>query len=105
MTTETRLTEQDEKLLRGAAEISDADVARDIDDTLAEIAQWEREAEHLEQTPLSLPSSRLDHMRAGARRSHIAEATEFVRKLRRVLELRTGAVPDATGNRDSEHTK
>jgi hypothetical protein len=36
MTTETRLTEQDEKLLRGAAEISDADVARDSN----ELSQW-----------------------------------------------------------------
>lgn len=68
--------------------ISDAEMRKDIEDTEAEIAQMEEEAMHLERTPLSLPSARLDHMRASARRSGIQERIDFVRDLHAILELR-----------------
>ena len=67
------------------AHIPDAEIEQDILDTEREIAQMEREAEHLAATPLSMPDARLQHMRADSRRGGIAERKKFVADLKAIL--------------------
>lgn len=86
----------DQEILENNAHIPTDEVLRDLADTEAEIVTMGREAEHLEQTPLSLPTARLDHMRAAARSDGIAKRREFVSKLKRLLELR-GVYADHLG--------
>jgi len=78
----------DEEFLKTNAHIPDDEVLRDIADTEFEIRQMTAEAEHLEKTPMSLPSARMDHMRASARRSGIKDREEFIQKLKKLLQLR-----------------
>lgn len=78
----------DEAFLEANAHISTDEVLRDIADTETEIVQMEREAEHLEKTPLSMRTARLDHLRADARRDGITRRKEFIAKLNRLLDLR-----------------
>lgn len=68
--------------------ITDEELLRDIRDTQIEIDRMTYEAEHLEKTPLSLPSARLDHMRAASRRNGIKERQRFIEKLNAILEYR-----------------
>lgn len=78
----------DQELLTRNEHIPSAEIEKDILETEMEIVKLEREAAHLEQTPISLASARLDHIRASARRSGIAEREQFVKNLKRILELR-----------------
>jgi len=82
--------EADKEMLERNAHISDEEILHDIEDTTREIAEMEIEAEHLEQTPLSMRDARWDHMRASARRTGIAERKEFVAKLQKLYNLRHG---------------
>ncbi len=68
--------------------IPTSEIEQDIRDTEREIIQSEEEAQHLEQTPLSLASARLDHMRASTRRSANKERQEFIEKLKAILKYR-----------------
>ena len=61
------------------------EILQDIADTQAEIDIMRREAERLEQAPITLPSAKLDHMKASVKRSGIAEREEFIKKLQRIL--------------------
>src|SRR3990167_2785567 len=63
------------------AHIPTSEIEQDIRDTEREIAQMEEEAKHLEATPLSMTSARVDHMRASSRWSGIEQRKEFVEKL------------------------
>lgn len=63
-------------------------IQQDIADTQSEITQMEREAEYYEKSPLSLPTARLDHMKAEAKRAGIKERKEFIEKLEAILEIR-----------------
>ena len=85
-----RLTERagDNDLLARNAHIPSAEIALDILETEAEISRMEREAEHLEKTPSTLDSARMDHIRASARRSGIKERQQFIADLKHILELR-----------------
>jgi len=78
----------DEQMIKANEHIPTAEIIADIQATEAEIVWMEREAEHFERTPMSLPHARWDHMRASARRTGIAERKAFVSKLNHLLELR-----------------
>ncbi|MCK9370885.1 hypothetical protein M0R04_13325 [Candidatus Dojkabacteria bacterium] len=77
------------KIAEENKDIPTEEVKQDILDTEREIAEMTIEAEHLEKTPLSLQSARLDHMRASARRSGIKERQAFIEKLKVILEVRS----------------
>lgn len=83
----------DEMLVK-QAHIPDADVERDIADTEAEIANYERlqkaEAE-VARTHPNEGERRMAHFRARARPSQIAERQAFVDFLRRLLAARKEA--------------
>jgi len=64
------------------------EIKRDIADTLAEIRQMEKEAEHLEATPMGMRETRWNQMRAKSRRSGIQERKEFVERLEVILKSR-----------------
>ena len=70
------------------AHIPTDEILKDIADTEREIATMSAEADHFEGTPLSLPTARWDHMRAGARRSGIKQRREFIDKLEQILRAR-----------------
>ena len=82
------MTDEDRKMALRNAHIPTSELIKDIEDTEAEIVTMEKEAEHLEKTPLSLPTARIDHMKASARRSGIKERQEFIQKLNTILEYR-----------------
>ena len=79
----------DEEILKTNAHIPDSEVWQDIADTEREIEQMTLEAEHLEKTPLSLPTAKMDHIRASARRSGIESRKQFIEKLRKLMALRS----------------
>lgn len=81
-------TMEDQEILTANKDIPSEQVRKDIAETEAEILQMTQEADHLEKTPLSLPSARWDHMRASARRSAVADRQAFVEKLKKILKLR-----------------
>lgn len=68
--------------------IPTAEIEHDIIETEQEIATMTAEAEHLEKTPLSLPSAKWDHMRAQSRRGGIVQRKEFLEKLKGILAVR-----------------
>lgn len=76
------------QLVTNNAHIPTEEIKQDILDTELEIAQFEVEAEHLEKTPLSMPSARWDHMRGASRRSGIKERKKFIKKLKTILKHR-----------------
>jgi hypothetical protein len=76
------------KIIADNAHIPTSEIEQDIRDTEEEITTMEKEAEHLEQTPLSMRDARWDHMRASARRTGITERKEFIEKLKVILEAR-----------------
>jgi hypothetical protein len=78
----------DQEFLERNAHIPTDEIRDDIAKTEQEIIVMEKEADHLERTPMTLSSARLDHMKASARRSRIAEARKFTDKLKHLLELR-----------------
>jgi len=57
-------------------------------DTENEIIQLEKEAKHLEKTPLSLQTARLDHIRAEHKWNGIKKRKEFIKKLKGILKYR-----------------
>ena len=77
-----------EKTAAANAHIPTSEIEKDIIETKQEIAQMEEEARHLEETPLSLRSARLDHMRAESRRNGIKERQKFVDNLKAILQYR-----------------
>lgn len=79
----------DQEMLSANAHITDSEILQDIADTEREIVTMTAEAEHLEKTPLSLPSAKMDHCRASARWSGIEGRREFIKKLQTILELRS----------------
>lgn len=70
------------------AHIPTEEIEQDIRDTEVEIAQMILEADHLENTPMTMSSARLDHMRASSRRSGIKERKYFIEKLQILLDAR-----------------
>ena len=76
------------RIAESNAHIPTEEILKDIADTEAEIVQMEREAEHYSKTPIGAPTTRLDHMRAAARKSGIEERKEFIKKLRSILKYR-----------------
>lgn len=76
------------KLAEQNKHISTAEIRQDISDTLVEIAQMEREAEHLEATPMGMRDARWNHIRASGRHSGIEERRRFVERLEAILEVR-----------------
>lgn len=68
--------------------IPTAEIKQDILDTQNEIIQMEKEAEHLEATPMGMRETRWDHIRTSGRRSGIKERKAFIKKLERILEIR-----------------
>jgi hypothetical protein len=68
--------------------ISTEEILRDIEITKKEIATMKEEADHLEQTPLTMQNARMDHMRASSRRSGIVAREEFIKRLEAILEVR-----------------
>lgn len=81
-------TEEKLKLAEQNKDVPTEVIEQDILDTQSEITQMEREAEHYEKSPLSLPTARLDHMKAEAKRSGIQERKQFIEKLKAILEVR-----------------
>ncbi|MFZ3032289.1 MAG: hypothetical protein WA082_04590 [Candidatus Moraniibacteriota bacterium] len=76
------------KLSNENKHIPTVEIEHDILETEAEIVTMTREAEHLEKTPLSLPTARWDHMRAQSRRGGIVKRQEFLQKLKAILAVR-----------------
>lgn len=87
------MDEKIKKLAEQNANIPTVEIERDIRDTELEIADMTKEAEHLEATPLSMNTAKMDHYRATARRSGIKERQEFVEKLKLILEYRKHGNP------------
>ncbi len=69
-------------------DISTDEIWHDIIATQQEIVAMTKEAEHLENTPITLPHARWDHMRASARRTGIKEREDFITELEEVLRSR-----------------
>jgi len=69
------------------AHIPSSEILQDIRDTRSEIEKWTREADALEQMPMT-SDHRLDHMRASARRNWIKEAEQFIKDLEEILRNR-----------------
>ena len=68
--------------------IPTAEIEQDISDTKVEIIQLEREADFLAETPMGMQETKLNHMRANAKRSGIDERKIFIEKLQAILEIR-----------------
>ena len=64
------------------------EIKQDILDTQNEIFQMEREAKHLEATPMGMAETRWNHIRAEGRRSGIEERRRFIKKLEAILDFR-----------------
>lgn len=77
-----------ERLAENNKDIPTSEIQQDIIDTEREIATMLEEADHLENTPLSLSTARWDHMRADARRSGVEEREHFVSQLKAILKVR-----------------
>ena len=77
-----------EKMAERNKLIPTAEIKQDILDTQNEIIQMEKEAEHLETTPMGMQETRWNHMRASARRTGIEERKAFIKKLEAILEVR-----------------
>lgn len=85
----TKMTRQEKlKIAERNKNIPTAEIKQDIIDTETEIAQMEREAEHLEATPMGMRETRWNHIRASGRRFGIEERKRFIEKLQAILEIR-----------------
>lgn len=72
------------------AEISEAEILQDIQDTKREIENMEAEQKHLEATPRTAYDYRWNMMRAASRRDGIVERLQFIAKLENILKERGG---------------
>lgn len=64
------------------------EIKSDIEITLQEIIQYEEEADHLAQTPLSSRDARWNHMRAESYRRANLERIQFIEDLKAILVYR-----------------
>ena len=64
------------------------EIKQDILDTQIEIEQMEREAKHLEATPMGMQETRWNHIRAQSRRAGIERRKQFIKKLEAILDFR-----------------
>lgn len=79
---------KNEQFIKDNKHVKTDEIKRDILDTQNEIIQMEKEMKFLSSTPMGMAETRLNHMKASARKSGIEDRKKFIRQLEVLLEDR-----------------